>query len=628
MASMLNDKDDWSLLSMALADTPDQLSFRAVRSIIDTWPQADSLVNAVQTAATGLDSWSIDACSIETGDSGGDLEYESTDVAIDSPSWPLVRSLTLADPASVVVKLARFGEARLSKISFRYGAADLLQQLDMSALQPLVTSVAIDRFPLTLSLQQFLNNLPSELAELRVGDIRSDEIWRSLLAWIKSPRCNRLRSLSIRYIDETSISALFNDPPPELKQIAPLPISALMHENSQLLRQITSIDMSGKRVFDGTDAIAPDGMIEVVNLKDINLSSCSLGPNEIGKLASYLQFKNLEHLNLSSNPIGDRGFAAVSSCLSDRLLHLNVHRCKITDLGIDASWSKESVTSVRELILSDNPIGDAGVKSLSAGMAHAVPCLNTVDFTGCGLGDNGVSHLVSSPFCEQLQVLRLSRNQISDRGALAIASAPYLTALKALTLENNEIGEPGIKGLAESAALVNLTGLSIGGAHLTDLDRNVVLRLVEANSFRRLRWFSIIGPGFRDEHAIAVSRANDGWQRLRELVVDQAALTDEGIAALARSPVLRHLWVLHITANSNPVGKNGILAIAESDVLSNLVELHLDNVECDDETLIQLSKSKAFRHLDRVRLGESTHVVLNSSPPKRQCLCRLGGIIC
>jgi hypothetical protein len=116
----------------------------------------------------------------------------------------------------------------------------------------------------------------------------------------------------------------------------------------------------------------------------------------------------LESLDLSVNPIGDRGVNHLHSVAFSRLTELSLANCNVTDRGIAALAASGALDGLGELSLAWNSFSDAGVKVL----AHCggLIKLRSLDLSGIHFGVAGAVALLESPYIINLRHLTLGQN--------------------------------------------------------------------------------------------------------------------------------------------------------------------------------------------------------------------------
>ncbi|KAM9467857.1 NLR family CARD domain-containing protein 3-like isoform 1-T3 [Clarias gariepinus] len=165
-------------------------------------------------------------------------------------------------------------------------------------------------------------------------------------------------------------------------------------------------------------------------VKNVRLWKCGVSVEDCAALTSALisNPSHLRHLDLSQNNVGDSGVKCLCDVLENphcKLETLRLNECGVSDEGCAALTSAliSNPSYLRELDLSFNNVGDAGMKYLSP--------------------------LLENPYCK-LETLKLYECDISDEGCAALTSALRLNPshLRVLNLTNNKVGDSGVKCLA------------------------------------------------------------------------------------------------------------------------------------------------------------------------------------
>ena len=272
----------------------------------------------------------------------------------------------------------------------------------------------------------------------------------------------------------------------DISRIGPKGAMVLAHGIKTLPLQELSLSHSSID-HEGTLALAKEGCFK--NLKKLNLSGIVIGITAISselKNISHLILSrncidatgtaallegccNLDYLDLSVNPIGSAGAAALRDSLYDcySIQFLNIGNCDITSDGIKALvdgfrfWR-----CLRFLDLTGNMLCE-GMSDLAIGIKYL--CIleelylgrNQIDRRGAKLLAKGLQS------CPRLRVFNISHNNIGSIGATAIADKLLCTNIEFVNLSHNSFG-PGNEVLL--ASLVKLARR--GHPELLDLAHN------------------------------------------------------------------------------------------------------------------------------------------------------------
>ncbi|XP_072132926.1 NACHT, LRR and PYD domains-containing protein 3-like [Mobula birostris] len=209
-------------------------------------------------------------------------------------------------------------------------------------------------------------------------------------------------------------------------------------------------------------------------IKHLDLQYCHIQCEEIQRLGPGLH--KCQELGLSSNDLGDSGVKLVSAALRNpecKIQTLWLREVGLTDSGAEDLVSALSTNpSLTELNLSDNKLGDSGVKLVSAALRNPECKIQKLGLRKVRLTDSGAKDLVSALSTNpSLTELDLSGNALGDSGVKLVSAALRNPECKIQKLELYNIGvtDSGAEDLA-SALRTNrsLTGLNLGYNSLTD----------------------------------------------------------------------------------------------------------------------------------------------------------------
>ncbi|XP_017898553.1 PREDICTED: ribonuclease inhibitor isoform X1 [Capra hircus] len=401
----------------------------------------------------------------------------------------------------------------------------------------------------------------------------------------------------------------------------------------------------------------------------VRLDDCGLTEVRCKDIGSALQANpSLTELSLRTNELGDGGVLLVLQGLQSptcKIQKLSLQNCCLTEAGCRVlPGALRSLPSLRELHLSDNPLGDAGLRLLCEGLLDPQCRLEKLQLEYCNL---------TAASCEPLAaVLRATRD------------------LKELVVSNNDIGEAGVqvlcRGLAESACQLetlklencgltaanckDLCGIVASQASLKDLDlgsnrlgdaglAELCPGLLSPSSQLRTLWLwecDLSVSGCRD-----LCRILQAKETLKELSLAGNGLGDEGAQLLCESLLqpgcqLESLWVkscgftaaccqhfgsvltqnkrlLELQLSSNPLGDAGVHVLCQAlgqpgTVLRVLWvgDCELTNSSCGGLASLLLA-SRSLRELDLSNNGLGDPGVLQLLGSLEQPACGLEQLV-
>ncbi|XP_027031788.2 NACHT, LRR and PYD domains-containing protein 3-like isoform X1 [Tachysurus fulvidraco] len=204
----------------------------------------------------------------------------------------------------------------------------------------------------------------------------------------------------------------------------------------------------------------PDCKLEGLNLGLVDVG-ISMDASET--LALALKSANLRELDLSNNCIGDSGVKLICDGLispKSKLEKLSLRWCNLTDRSCENLATVLSTsTCLTDLELRDNDLHDSGVKQLCTGLKHPHCTLQRLGLSGCCVTEEGGSVLASALSSDQSQLkeLDLSYNHLAEAGLRqlsAICDDP-LCKLENLCLDHCEACriKPGLNKYAREITL-------------------------------------------------------------------------------------------------------------------------------------------------------------------------------
>ena len=234
------------------------------------------------------------------------------------------------------------------------------------------------------------------------------------------------------------------------------------------------------------------------DVRELVLCDAGLGNGGLNVLLRSLHLGRVEVLDLSFNGLCDAGawrLAESRAVPSLVALRLNDNGL-ISAAGVKRLAESPHLRGLRELDLSANDVGDAGMTAVAA--AGAFPKLHTLRVRANHVGDAGCEALAASDLLRRVlahdprldlrqnavtsaglkalaaserlagaRVLDLAHNYIGDDGLLALAESPHTAGLRGVLLHQNRISDAGAVGLARSELMGRLTRIDVSGNRLT-----------------------------------------------------------------------------------------------------------------------------------------------------------------
>jgi len=285
-----------------------------------------------------------------------------------------------------------------------------------------------------------LSGLHFSFTDMNVEDLRTI---------ISSPYLGQLRILDLTGSEFGAEGVRLLMQSPLLKQLSELGLCAngLGEDAARLLAAspsiagLTHLSLSNNNIsVDGIEALALSPYVN--RLTDLSLGFCWAGAGYGRALGCSAQLHNLRRLFLSESGLGDAGVSALAS--SPYLKGLTELWLDDNDIGATGfSAVLDGLPALETLVIYGNSIGDEGLQSIPENR------LLHLDLAGCQLTDLGVRYLVESPQLAGLTGLLLSRNAIGDRGAQALAHSPHLTNIRILSLIRTAITNSGRQMLTD-----------------------------------------------------------------------------------------------------------------------------------------------------------------------------------
>ncbi|XP_047679545.1 ribonuclease inhibitor isoform X2 [Prionailurus viverrinus] len=340
---------------------------------------------------------------------------------------------------------------------------------------------------------------------------------------------------------------------------------------------------------------SPSCRIQKLSLRNCCLTNtgCEVLPDALRSLPT------LRELQLSDNPLGDAGLQLLCKGLLDPQCHLEklqLEYCNLTAASCEPLAAVlRAWRHVKELVVSNNDIGEAGVQALCRGLVDSACQLETLKLENCGLTPASCKDLCGVVASKaSLQELDLGDNKLGDQGIATLCPALLhpSSRLRVLWLWDCDITTTGCRDLCQVLrAKESLKELSLAGNALGDEGARLLCEsLLEPGCQLQSLWVKSCGlTATCCPHVSAMLTHN---KHLVELQMSDNKLGDSGVQELCQglsqpSATLRVLWL-----GDCDVANGGCNSLASLLVVNrSLRELDLSNNCMDDRGILRLMES-------------------------------------
>ncbi|XP_067222379.1 NACHT, LRR and PYD domains-containing protein 12-like isoform X2 [Chanodichthys erythropterus] len=314
----------------------------------------------------------------------------------------------------------------------------------------------------------------------------------------------------------------------------------------------------------------------VTATRSAELSKCGITHKGCDALASALKSNpsHLRQLDLSENKVGDSGVKSLSVVLENphcKLETFRLWKCGITDGCCEALASAlgSNPSLLIELVLSDNKL-DKGVTLLSDGLKNPHCKLKILRLSYCGVTDKGCAALASALRSNpsHLRELDLSGNKLEDSGVKPLF---------------DELGNPDCKveilrlmkcGVTHESCAALASALRLNPSHLRQLylamnnlgDSGVKpLFDVLGNPDCKVERLWLLDCGVTDDGCAALASAmRSNPSHLRELKLSYNNLGDTGVKLLSNGLENPHCKLEELWLYICGVTDEGCIALASA----------------------------------------------------------------
>ncbi|XP_041029885.1 NACHT, LRR and PYD domains-containing protein 3-like [Carcharodon carcharias] len=223
-------------------------------------------------------------------------------------------------------------------------------------------------------------------------------------------------------------------------------------------------------------------------MQELNLNNCRLGSEGIQRLAPVLH--KCKILRLRGNYLTDEGMKLLSATLRRP-------DCKIQTLDLcsndishmDAqplAMGLTSNSSLTQLFLSKNKLGDTGVKSLCEALSNCHCKIQTLELCENLIRNNAVDQLIFTVSNNRfLTCLNLNKNKLGDQGLklLTVTLSQQSCPIQTLQLEDNGMTDASAEELTRIPIRnLSMTRLNLSKNLFTDQSINALQNLIKRHT--------------------------------------------------------------------------------------------------------------------------------------------------
>ncbi|XP_004638005.1 ribonuclease inhibitor [Octodon degus] len=332
-------------------------------------------------------------------------------------------------------------------------------------------------------------------------------------------------------------------------------------------------------------------------IQSLSLPYCGLTETGCGVLPSVLpSMPTLRELRLSGNQLGDGGLRLLAEGLMGTQCHLEklqLDYCGLSDASCEPLASMlRAKSSIKELVMSNNDIHEAGIRTLLRGLKDSACPLETLWLENCGVTAASCKELCDVLAAKpSLQDLDLGNNRLGDVGIAALCSCLLHPScrLKKLWLWECDITAGGCRDLCQvlrakqslKALSLMLNGLGDEGARLLCEALQAPTCQLECLWVKECSFTAACCPYFRS--VLAQNKF------LTELQLSENNLGDSGVQELCQAlgqphSVLQVLGLGDCNLTSSSCSNLALVLLA----CHSLRELDLSNNGLGDPGILQL----------------------------------------
>ncbi|XP_027715979.1 ribonuclease inhibitor [Vombatus ursinus] len=311
----------------------------------------------------------------------------------------------------------------------------------------------------------------------------------------------------------------------------------------QASSSLTELSLANNELGDAGAQLVLKGLQSpTCKIQKLNLQNCSITCAGCELIPALLHTKStLTDLQLSDNHLGDEGMKLLCEGLMDprcSLQRLELEYCEFTVTSCEAlSAVLRTKGSLRELTLNNNELGEAGVALLCQGLMDPNCELQVLKLEGCSVTSANCKDLsLVLQTKESLQELCLGENKIGDAGLEQLCQGILSPAcnLKTLWLWECDITAKGCRALAQVLrSKPCLTKLSLICNQLGDEGAKLLCQaLLDPGCQLEELWLRTCG--FTGDSCASFCTVLEKNRTLKELQLSTNTLADAGVKEMSK----------------------------------------------------------------------------------------------
>jgi uncharacterized protein (TIGR02996 family) len=219
------------------------------------------------------------------------------------------------------------------------------------------------------------------------------------------------------------------------------------------------------------------------------------------------------------------------------------------------------------------------------------------------LGPRSIELILTSPWCDQLDLLDLGWTSAGDEGASLVASTDCLDNLRRLDLSNTGIGPAGARALADSPTLARLGLTEFNFSLNHDIDQEGNARLLRSPILARVGTVNL--DGSVDAELVDAFVQSDALGSMKAVKFGNSwTINTASLSRLTRWPGLAGLDSLTFVLSE--LSDEHLEILATSPWLGDLKSLRLSETRLTDDGVERFCRSPAWRGLEDLGIDRNS----------------------